>query len=387
MTTEGGGPFEMNPMRHESDRLTASIVAFCRFARSKGLPVGTQQLLTALEAAKAIGILDWQLFEFALQAVLCCSQEEWELFDRLFDEFWNFRRSHAERSSKERKQLATQKPSANFKVLAGLTSVDSASPESEGKMVLGASSQRRLRKLDFSEMPQSDLAALEQLSLRLLQQMSLRLSRRMKINNVAGRVDLRRSIRRNITRGGDPITLAYKGRKPQQKRLVIFLDISGSMNLYSTFLVRFAYALHKHFKRVDTFLFSTSVMEVSDVLRARRLSDALAALSQRTIEWSGGTRIGGSLDEFNRRCGRNVLSRNTTFIILSDGWDTGEPDVLAAELRSVRQRVEKVIWLNPLLGLKEYQPITRGMSAALPYVDVFAPAHNLESLLALERHL
>ena len=168
---------------------------------------------------------------------------------------------------------------------------------------------------------------------------------------------------------------------------MIFLDISGSMNLYSLFLVRFAYALQKHFKRVDTFLFSTSVVEVSDLLRARKLSDALNTLSQRAAEWSGGTRIGESLREFNRQSGRKILTPNTFFMILSDGWDTGAPEMLAAELRYTRSRVQKLLWLNPLLGLKEYQPITRGMSAALPHVDVFVPAHNLESLLALERYL
>jgi uncharacterized protein len=137
----------------------------------------------------------------------------------------------------------------------------------------------------------------------------------------------------------------------------------------------------------DTFLFSTSVVEVSNLLRARKLSEALSRLSQLAPEWSGGTKIGGSLREFNRRAGRKILSRNTFFIILSDGWDTGAPEVLTAELRYIRSRVQKLLWLNPLLGLKEYQPIARGMSAALPHVDVFAPAHNVESLLALERYL
>jgi uncharacterized protein len=375
------------PVRQEPDRLAASIVAFCRSARSNGLPSSTQQVLAALEAAKTIGVTDLQLFAFALRSVLCSSQEEWELFDQLFQAFWSSAQRGPECSPVEDQRPTAHKPPTSSKVVACLTSVDAASSEGEGKMVSGASSEQRLKKMDFSEMPHADLAALEQLSLRLLRQMSLRLSRRMKIENLADRVDLRRSIRRNITRGGDPITLAYKGRKLQKKRLLIFLDISGSMNLYSLFLVRFAYALQKHFKRVDTFLFSTSVVEVSDVLRTQRLSDALAALSQRATEWSGGTKIGGSLGEFNRSRGHRVLSRNTIFIILSDGWDTGEPEMLTAELRKTRRRLDKLVWLNPLLGLKEYQPITRGMSAALPYVDVFAPAHNLESLLALEKHL
>jgi uncharacterized protein len=374
-------------MRQEPDRFAASIVAFCRFARSNGLSSGTQQVLVALEAAGAIGVTDWQLFAFALRSVLCCSQEEWELFDELFHSFWSLAQGEPERSPKQSQRANTQKQPASSKVLAGVTSADSASPEGKAKTVSGATSEQRLKKMDFSETSQTDLAALEQLSIRLLRQMGLRLSRRMKIDNLDDRVDLRRSIRRSVTRGGDPILLAYKGRRPQKKRLVIFLDISGSMNLYSLFFVRFAYALQKHFNRVDTFLFSTRVVEVSDLLRARHLSEALGGLSQRVTEWSGGTKIGGSLGEFNRRHSPRVLSRNTVFIILSDGWDTGKPEVLAAEMQKARRRVDKLIWLNPLLGLKEYQPITRGMSAALPYVDIFAPAHNLASLLALEKHL
>jgi uncharacterized protein len=384
------GHLRLNTTHRQPDRLAASIVEFSRFARSNGLPVGMKQTLSALAAAIAVGVADWQLFAYALRAVLCSSQEEWEMFDRIFAAFWNpvVRESeHPSRDGEQPPNPVSHKSPAGSQVLLGNSSAGSAAEEAQGKVVLGASSQQRLRKIDFSEAPQSDLAALEQLSLRLLRQMSVRLSRRMTINTLADRVDLRRSIRRNINHGGDPIVLTYKGKKPQKKRLVIFLDISGSMNLYSLFLVRFAYALQKHFKRVDTFLFSTSVVEVSDLLSVRRLSYALAGLSTRASEWSGGTKIGGSLGEFNRRYGRRVLTRSTVLIILSDGWDTGAPEVLSAELRSARRRVQKLIWLNPLLGLKEYQPVTRGMSAALPYVDVFAPAHNLESLLALEKYL
>ena len=260
-------------------------------------------------------------------------------------------------------------------------------PEGEGKAVSGASVQQRLQKVDFSNVEHDDLVPLEQLSLRLFRKMGLRLSRRLRIGNVADRVDLRRTVRRSIPRGGDPIVLAFQGRKPRKHRLVIFLDISGSMNSYSLFLLRFAYALQKYFKRVDTFLFSTDVVEITDVLRTQDLPGALRRLSQRAAGWAGGTKIGESLRDFNRQHARKLLSRNTVFIILSDGWDTGEPETLVAEIRIIRRRVQQLIWLNPLLGLKEYAPVTRGMSAALPYIDVFAAAHNLESLLALERYL
>ena len=173
----------------------------------------------------------------------------------------------------------------------------------------------------------------------------------------------------------------------QPLKLVIALDVSGSMNAYSIFFVRFAYALQKYFKRVDTFLFSTQLTEITSTLRARHLRDALESLAGHAAGWSGGTKIGESLQELSQLQGRRLFSRDTVFMVLSDGWETGDPAVLAEELSAIKRRVRKLIWLNPLLGMADYQPITRGMSAALPYIDVFAPAHNLESLLSLERHL
>jgi uncharacterized protein with von Willebrand factor type A (vWA) domain len=198
---------------------------------------------------------------------------------------------------------------------------------------------------------------------------------------------LRRTIRRSIGRGGDLIDLSFRRRKLQPLKLVIALDVSGSMNAYSIFFVRFAYTLQKYFKRVDTFLFSTQLTEITSTLRARQLRDALEALAGHAAGWSGGTKIGESLHQLTQLQGRRLFSRDAAFMVLSDGWDTGDPAVLAEELGAIKRRVRKLIWLNPLLGMADYQPITRGMSAALPHIDVFAPAHNLESLLELETHL
>ena len=378
----------MNTKHENPNRSAASIVEFCRFARSKGIPVGIQQVLAAAEAASTVGVADSDRFSFALRAALCSSQEEWEKFRHIFDEFW--RQPHGAQDAekvREPRYRNAMKQSNDARLLIGLESDTNSSGEGDGRLVSGASSEQRLKRVDFSEASSAQMAELERLALRLLRQMSVRLSRRMKIDTEGNRIDIRRSIRRNITRGGDPLVLAYKSRKASKKRLVVFLDISGSMNLYSLFLLRFAYALQKHFKRVNTFLFSTRVVEVTDLLRAPQLSRAMSGVAQRAPEWSGGTRIGACLCEFNRGAGRKIPTRDTCFVILSDGWDTGAPEVLAAELRVTRGRVQKLLWLNPLLGLKYYQPITRGMRAALPYVDVFAAAHNLESLLALEKYL
>ncbi|MGA9392888.1 MAG: VWA domain-containing protein [Candidatus Sulfotelmatobacter sp.] len=375
--------------QEEPNRSVASIIEFCNFARTNGLSVGVQQTLAAIEAAKTTGIADRQAFAFALRTVMSSSKEEWDLFNQLFEMFWSApqRRSGLAAGEAKEAQVSINKPKASSRMLNSQSSSEASSPEGEGNAVSGASAQHRLQKVDFSDAGHDDLVMLEQISLRLFRKMGLRLSRRLKIRNLADRVDMRRTIRRSIPHGGDPIVLAFQGRKPRKHRLVIFLDISGSMNSYSLFLVRFAYALQKYFKRVDTFLFSTDVVEITDVLRTRDLPDALRGLSQRAAGWAGGTKIGESLRDFNRQQGRKLLSRNTVFIILSDGWDTGEPEMLAAELRITRRHIQKLIWLNPLLGLKDYEPVTRGMSAALPYVDVFAAAHNLESLLALERYL
>lgn len=272
-------------------------------------------------------------------------------------------------------------------MLTGFGNGSAPDGEGERKTFSGASAVERLQKVDFSQMPQTDLVELERVSLRLLRRMSYRVARRLRARKRRDSIDLRRTIRRSISRGGEFLDLCYKGPKKKRAKLVLLLDVSDSMNPYSFFLLKFAYVLGKYSREVRSFIFSTMLVEVSNLLRTRRISDALRTLSEMTTAWSGGTRIGGSLQEFNERHASALLSRHTVFIVLSDGWDTGAPEELAIELRKIRRRIGKLIWLNPLLGLEDYQPVTRGMSAALPFIDLFAPAHNLQSLLALEEHL
>src|ERR1700751_1426504 len=375
--------------QEEPERSAASIVEFCRFARDSGLSIGVQQTLNAVEVAKTIGVADRQELAFALRAVLTSSKEEGDRFTDLLEIFRSASQRGSNPASEEGHEVGfgRHRPKASSRALLALSSSEASSSDREGKDVSGASLEQRLQKVDLSEVPHDDLAALEKISLRLFRKMSLRLSRRRKSKNLADRVDMRRTIRRSIPRGGDPIDLVFHGKKLRKHRLVIFLDVSGSMNSYSLFLVRFAYALQKYFKSVNKFLLSTNVVEITDVRRNQDLPEALRRLSQIAAGWAGGTKIGESLKDFNQRHGRKLLSRNTVFIILSDGWETGEPDALAAELRAIRRRAQKLIWLNPLLGLDDYAPVTRGMSAALPYLSVFAAAHNLQSLLALEGYL
>jgi uncharacterized protein with von Willebrand factor type A (vWA) domain len=209
-------------------------------------------------------------------------------------------------------------------------------------------------------------------------------SRRRRPVRRRGRVDLRRTLRANLTRG-EIIELRYRQRKRRKVKLVLLCDVSGSMDLYSRFLLQFLFALQHVFSRVETFTFSVHLTRVTDYLRARSYREVLRRL-QEVRDWSGGTRIGESLAEFNRHWA-HLVDRRTIVILLSDGWDTGDPEVLATELLRIKRRAGRVIWLNPLLGNPSYQPLTRGMAAALPLVDHFAAAHNLAALRELADRL
>jgi uncharacterized protein len=372
----------------DSRELAKTIVRFCRFAREHGLSGGVQESLGALRAAASLGVRRRDDLKSALRSVLCSSREEWELFDELFEAFASEQELlHSKPKSQRREVTSRTRTNESANPLMSGASACDASEEKGSQEVSGASARERIRKADFSTLRQDDLAALEHIAMSLLKRMSVRLSRRRRIANSRGKVDLRRTIRGSIGRGGQWIDLRYRDLRPRPSRLVILLDISGSMSPYSLFLVRFVYALRKYFKKVDAFLFSTDLVEITNLLRGRHLPDVLHALSQLRAGWSGGTRIGASLRQLNCVHAKKLRSVDTFFLILSDGLDTGEPEELATELAAVKRRVRKLIWLNPLLGLSDYQPIARGMSAALPHVDVFAPAHNLESLLGLEKHL
>jgi uncharacterized protein with von Willebrand factor type A (vWA) domain len=186
--------------------------------------------------------------------------------------------------------------------------------------------------------------------------------------------------------GGEIVELSYKQRKPKRTKLVVICDVSGSMDVYSRLLLQFVYGLQNSFARVETFVFSTSLSRITGHLKDKTYQRALERLSAKVRGWSGGTRIGASLAAFNAEWLRQI-DRRTIVIILSDGWDTGEPEQLAAALAELSKRAGRLIWLNPLLGSDQYQPLARGMQAALPFINVFAAAHNLASLSTLERHL
>ena len=247
------------------------------------------------------------------------------------------------------------------------------------------SDRELLMERDFSAFPADQLDELARLTILIARRLASRLSRRKRPTRRRGVVDLRRTVRFNLMRG-EFVELKRRERKRKKVRLILLCDVSGSMDLYSRFLLQFLYALQNVFGRVETFTFSTRLTRVTDHLKGRPYRQVLKRLSD-VRDWSGGTRIGECLAEFNLDWGRRLLNRDTIVLVLSDGWDTGDPDLLAGELLKIKRRAARLIWLNPLLGNPAYQPLTRGMAAALPILDRFAPAHNLASLRELAGQL
>ena len=252
----------------------------------------------------------------------------------------------------------------------------------------GASHGENLAATDLRHITDpADIARAHELAARLARSMRARLVRREQVRRRGRRLDLRRTIHRNVSHGGTPIDLAWRRRKIKPLRLVILLDASGSMELYTAFFVRFLHGVVDAFREAEAFVFHTRLAHVSPSLRDRDVTRAVDKLALMAQGIGGGTRIGESLATFNRWHARRVINSRTAVMIVSDGYDTGEPERLGAEMRRLRQRCRRIVWLNPLIGWRDYSPQARGMQAALPYVDLFAPAHNLESLAALEPYL
>lgn len=244
----------------------------------------------------------------------------------------------------------------------------------------GASREALLRRKPFDQWDDRDLAEMERLVSRLADRLATRRSRRLVPVQGRGRADPRRSLRRALATDGEVVRLARRERPVETPRLVLICDTSGSMDAHARFLLAFVRALKRVAKRTEVFAFNTELVRITPWLSAGRRGATLSRLAEAVPDWSGGTRIGESLDAFVSRHLAQLVDSRTVVIVLSDGLERGDPELLAEAMRRIRARARKVIWLNPLLGDPRYQPTARGMAAALPFVDSLAPAHDLESL-------
>ncbi|TAE33004.1 MAG: VWA domain-containing protein [Cytophagales bacterium] len=366
-----------------TNSLTESIVAFAQFVRSHGLNVGIQETQDALLAA-GTGLLASRLeLKNALKALFCTSPEERLIYDRLFGLYWDTNPIDLrENKNKTTTQGAVLKKTNTTLVLLG----SGKTPDTfkEAKTVSGANETELLRKTDFTKVSEVEARKLEEIAQRLFREIAMRLRRRMKESKTNGNVNLRRTIRRSLPYGGEPLDLFRRARKPKKQRLIVLLDVSGSMDKYSFFLLRFIVALREHFRQLEAFVFSTTLIRISKAIQCNQIDTVLDLMNQQANNWSGGTKIGECLEVFYDTYSKRTLNGSPTVIILSDGLETGSPEKLGEQMQRIHRRAKKVVWLNPLKGMTGYEPIARGMAAALPSVDEFKAAHNLNSLLELE---
>ena len=364
--------------------LVEHTARFCRRLRAEGLPLGPGDTLDATRAIGSVDLVDREDVRLALRTALVKRVEDSPLFDALFESFWGgpaslHRNPPVVPPDAEEEQESRAAASPRRRSLV-------SSPDLEELAVPAPSSREALGRQDFETFGEEELRAVTTLARRIARRLSARPGRRWKLSRRGEQVSLRRTLREALKTGGEISTLTYRRRKLRRTRLVVLADVSGSMDLYARLLLQFLYALQNAFSRVETFVFATRLSRVTDELRAPGYRDALGNLSERVQDWSGGTRIGESLSTFLAHWPR-LVDRRTVVVVLSDGWETGDPEVLGASLAVLHRRAGRLVWLNPLLGSPGYQPLTRGMQAALPHLDVFAPANDLASLEQLARHL
>jgi uncharacterized protein with von Willebrand factor type A (vWA) domain len=253
--------------------------------------------------------------------------------------------------------------------------------------VIVFSAREVLRKKDFSQFTADEIAEARRMIARMDWRLGTRLTRRRERANNGEFVDYRATLRRSLRNTGVPIELKRRRRKERMRPLVLICDISGSMDRYSRLLLQFVHALEHGLDTVEVFVFSTRLTRITRELRKRNVDTAIENVVNSVDDWSGGTRIGEAIKEFNFKWSRRVLRSGATVIMISDGWDRGDPKLLAKEMARLQRSCRRLIWLNPLLGAPGYQPLTQGIRAALPYVDLFLPIHNLKSMEALAKVL
>ena len=371
--------------------LVAAVVRLGRLLRARGIAVTPAESIDAARALGCLDVGDREELRLALRAVMVSRREDYDSFDQAFHDVWTATSGlppsvplPGPRHDMVRPPVTAppKPPSVSLQNWMKPGEV----VEGEALTLRAASNEESLGARDVARYAADDEEAFRVLARQVARRLALRRSRRWKSERRGARLDLRRTVRASLRTGGDPIRLERRSRTLRRTQIVALCDVSGSMELYAQFLLQFLHALQNSFARVETFAFATRLSRVTPILRGARFRESLRELGREVQDFSGGTRIGASFATFLTRYPR-LVDRRTIVIILSDGWDVGSPDVLADAMRTMRRRAGRVIWLNPLMGAADFAPDTRGMQAALPFIDLLAAGHNLEALGRLARHL
>jgi len=377
--------------------LLHNLLLFGRVLHGLGLDTaGPARMADVASALDLIQIGRKQDFYYSLQSLLVHRREDLGLFKDAFDLFWTDPNDRVISRGTGQQDLPFARPDFAPPPLSEPPQPEPPeNSDSQGdpadKLIIEAtyapSDRETLKHKDFSLVTASELDEIKAMMSAMIWQPGLRRTRRL-VAGYGTALDLRRTLRQNLRYGGEMLLLAERERKVKPRPLVVIADISGSMERYTRLLLYFIFSLASESTRtVETFVFSTRLTRITRPLRQRSIERALRDVSHAVQDWSGGTRIGESIHTFNFRWARRVMRSSAVILVISDGWDRGEPALVAREMARLQRSCHRLIWLNPLLGARDYQPLARGMQAALPFVDDFLPVHNLASLEDLARRL
>jgi uncharacterized protein with von Willebrand factor type A (vWA) domain len=364
--------------------LLPRLGAFARLLHDAGLEAGPRRVTDATRALNFIDLKAEHDFRNALRAVFVSRKEDIPVFEAAFDIFWAPPDPRASAGIIPGRSRSLPMSPERAKVWADALGLNRSQMNREQTQQeypassSGYSAEELLRHKDFEDMTWGETEQVKRLLEQAPWRVAERRTRRLRPAR-GGRIDLRRSARHAIRSSGELMTLFRRKPRVRRRPLVLICDVSGSMERYSRLLMIFAHAIGRR-EDVEAFVFSTRLTRITRLLRHRDIDRALASVSKGVHDFSGGTRIGDALGEFNRKWARRVLGHGAVVIIVSDGWDRGDPAQLTRELVHLRRSAHRLIWLNPLLGAEGYEPLTRGMAAALPHCDDFLAAHNVAAL-------
>jgi uncharacterized protein with von Willebrand factor type A (vWA) domain len=374
-----------------------NLMAFGRALKQLGVKVSLSQVIDSSKAIDLVDIAEKTDFRALLRANLISQKEDFPAFDMLFDCFW--REQGYERMPMETMEIqgtpSDSQAQEGGDEEGGLEEAASESLPKENVplenldefSVPTYSPQELMNRKDFSEMSVEESRAIARAILLIATKIATQISRRKKVARKGAAIDPRWTMRRSMKYGGEVIDLVRRKKRIKKTKVVLLCDVSGSMDCYSRFLIQFMYGLQNELWGVETFVFSTSLSRITHLIRTKDIVNALEKISGSILGWSGGTNIGRSLHTFNRSFAPSMLTHRTVVVIISDGWDRGDVSVLEREMQDLKRRAKKIIWLNPLLASENYEPLCKGMQAALPYLDMFLSVHNVNSLVSLGRTL
>ena len=372
--------------------LITHIVQFGRKLHDAGIDVNPSNLIDLSRSLLYIDIANYDDFYAAALATLIVNREDMELFSLLFREYWQnreipFEDEHPAGEEKdgngagEARQLQKQLQPADGEAPGDAEEHD-GDPEQTGY-----SSRELLVKKDIDGMTDKELDEARKIIAELIAILANRKSRRFSPAKSGQQLDFRKIFRRSMPYGEYCLKLSYKTHRLKKNKLILFCDVSGSMERYSRFLIQLICAMGAKISNIEVAVFSTRMTSITPYLNRKDIDEVIKQMSDQVHDWAGGTNIGGCLRELNEQQAHQMLSSHTVAVILSDGWDQGDADLMRSEMEQLRRRVNKIIWLNPLLGNANYQPLCKGMQTALPFLDHFLPVHNLESLSEATRLL